>query len=66
MSTEYPGRWRVMHNYAGGETFIRVYRVRNTAEVVHAGNVEFYPGTFATDEEAQAVADRLNAGGEVP
>ena len=59
------GKWKVMHNYAGGETFIQVSRVKNLNEVVHAGNLEFYRGTFKTDEEAQEVADRLNSEEEI-
>lgn len=54
-------KWKIMHNWAGGEPFIQVARVKDIGQVVHAGNLEFYPGTFATDEEAQKKAEELNA-----
>ena len=38
-----------------------VARVRDTEEVVHSGNLEYY-GEYSDDEaERQAVADGLNA-----
>ena len=54
------GQWLVLHNCVGGETFIQVFRIRNPNEGIHAGNLEFYKGTFGTEEEAQECADRLN------
>ena len=57
-----PGRWRVTHIYAAGITLIRVFRLINAFEVDHSGNREYRPEEFRTDEEAQAFADRLNAG----
>ena len=53
-------KWKIMHNNVGGEKWIQVYRIRDIGQVMHAGNIETYPGTFATDEEAQAKADELN------
>ena len=52
--------WRVSHTYAGGKMFRQVYRLRDVDEVDHGGNREYYGRVYATDEEAQAVADALN------
>jgi hypothetical protein len=60
------GKWKVSHNYAGGETFIQVYRLRDVQKVDHSGNREYASIIFETDEEAQAFADYLNAEGEWP
>ena len=54
------GKWKVSHNYAGGEKLIQVYRQLDVMEPDHAGNREYKPGFFETDEEAQALADSLN------
>ena len=54
------GKWKVSHNYAGGEKLIQVYRQLDVNDVDHAGNREYQPGFFETDEEAQALADSLN------
>ena len=54
------GKWKVSHNYAGGEKLIQVYRQLDVTEPDHAGNREYKPGFFETDEEAQALADSLN------
>lgn len=54
------GKWKVSHNYAGGEKLIQVYRQLDVNDVDHAGNREYKPGFFETDEEAQALADSLN------
>ena len=48
------GKWKVSHNYAGGERLIQVYRQLDVTEPDHAGNREYKPGFFETDEEAQA------------
>ena len=39
---------------------IQVYRQLDVTEPDHAGNREYKPGFFETDEEAQALADSLN------
>jgi len=39
---------------------IQVYRQLDVTEPDHAGNREYQPGFFDTDEEAQALADSLN------
>lgn len=57
---EMKGKWKVSHNYAGGEKLIQVYRQLDVTEPDHAGNREYKPGFFETDEEAQALADSLN------
>jgi len=60
MMDEMKGKWKVSHNYAGGEKLIQVYRQLDVNDVDHAGNREYKPGFFETDEEAQALADSLN------
>lgn len=52
------GQWKVIYNPMIGYI---VARVRDTEEVVHSGNLEYY-GEYSDDEaERQAVADGLNA-----
>ena len=58
------GRWRIAHQYAGGEMFIRVFRLRDAFGVDHSGNREYVDAIFDSDAEAQAYADRLNKGEE--
>ncbi len=53
-------KWKVSHNYAGGEKMIQVYRIRRPDEPDHAGNREYIPEIFKTDKEAKAYADKLN------
>ena len=54
------GKWKVLHQVAGGDTFIRVARVKDEDKVVHTGNLEFQPEIFATDAEAEARVAELN------
>ena len=54
------GKWKVLHQVAGLETFIRVARVKDEGKVVYAGNLEFQPEIFATDAEAEARVTELN------
>ena len=52
------GKWKVIRNPMGGYI---VARVKNTEEIVHSGNLEYY-GEYSDDKsERQAVADKLNA-----
>lgn len=55
-----PSEWRVAHQYAGGETFIRVYRLRDKDAVDHSGNREYYDGVFDNDRQAEKIAAVLN------
>lgn len=57
------GKWKVFHQVAGLETFIRVARVKDENKVVHTGNLEFQPEIFATDAEAEARVVELNKAG---
>lgn len=52
--------WRVATNYACGEKHYQVYRFRHPGETDHTGNRE-WRGGLETEEEAQALADELNA-----
>ena len=52
------GKWKVIRNPMVGYI---VARVKNTEEIVHSGNLEYY-GEYSDDKsERQAVADELNA-----
>lgn len=54
------GIWKVQHNVINGEDRYIPYRLRNTDEVMHSGNIEHY-GAYTTDKsEAQALVDELN------
>ena len=58
------GIWKVQCNIINGEKRYIPYRLRNTEEVMHSGNIEHY-GAYTTDEaEAQALVDELNGKGE--
>ena len=52
--------WKVAHQYAGGEKFIRVYRLYDVQKIDHSGNREYVPHIFDTDEEAKDYANNLN------
>lgn len=52
------GKWKVIYNPVAGYI---VARVKDTGEIVHSGNLEFY-GEYSDDKaDRQAVADELNA-----
>lgn len=54
------GIWKVQCNVINGERMYIPYRVRNTDEVIHSGNIEHY-GEYTSDKaEAQALVDELN------
>lgn len=54
------GIWKVQRNVINGENRYIPYRLRNTDEVMHSGNIEHY-GAYTTDKsEAQALVDELN------
>lgn len=56
-------KWQVSSQYINGEKIFQVYRRRDVNEVDHAGNREYFDGTFDNKAAAQAVADKLNEGG---
>lgn len=54
-------KWKVTANPVCDTMLYRVYRTRNTAEVDHSGNREYY-GNYTQDKHAaQEAADKLNA-----
>ena len=57
--------WKVQSNPINGEILFIPYRIRDTSEPVHGGNVEYPEGVDYTRDEAQAraLADELNARG---
>jgi hypothetical protein len=56
-----PSEWRVTHQYAGSELYIRVYRLIDKNAADHGGNREYLREIYETDAEAKAVADELNS-----
>lgn len=60
-SGKQPGEWRVGHQYAGGVTYVRVYRLKDVNEVDHSGNREYYDGIFDNDAQAEKIANVLNS-----
>ena len=56
--------WKVQCNYVGGERLYIPYRVLNTAEVVHSGNIEHF-GEYTKDKaEAEKIVAELNRNGD--
>ena len=51
--------WKVLKNPVGDKYLYQVYRIMNSAEPMHSGNIETN-GTFETEREAEEAADRLN------
>lgn len=49
--------WKVMYNPMAGYA---VYRIRDTSEVMHAGNVEMATSYMNDKACAQAIADEMN------
>ena len=54
------GKWFVTKNFLMGYI---VTRVKDTSDIMHSGNLEFYGGYSDNKEERQKVADRLNKEG---
>lgn len=52
--------WKVSSNYAGDEKVFQVYRIRNTDEVDHSGNRQYYGGIVNDREQAVSIAAKLN------
>lgn len=55
-------RWKVMHQYTGGEMYYSVYRKRRGDQPLHSGNIEHPPEPyfFECSADAEARADELN------
>ena len=54
--------WRVTSSYVpGGGRYYQVYRLRDKSEVDHSGNREFSGSIYESKDEAQRLADKLNA-----
>lgn len=53
-------KWKITWQRVGNTDIYQVYRIRNINAIDHAGNREYFPGTFDNEAAAQAVADRLN------
>ena len=56
--------WKVMSNPVGDEFVYQVYRIRDTRQPMHSGNIETTGTVHDCEADAQAEADRLNGGDE--
>lgn len=61
MNNKNPSEWRVTHQYAGGEQYIRVFRLRDRTATDHSGNREYVDAFFPSDAEAEKAAAGMNA-----
>lgn len=52
--------WKVTANPVGGRMIYGVYRLRDTAEVDHSGNREYYGDYVDSRQTAEQIADELN------
>lgn len=59
-------KWKVTSNSICGNTVYGIYRTIDTGAVDHSGNRENYGEYLDNREDAQAIADRLNAEEESP
>ena len=53
-------QWKVKSNRILGTKYYQVFRIINSNEETHSGNMEDYGGLHETKEVAQAIADKLN------
>ena len=54
-------KWKVTCNHIDGKKYYRAYRLINEKEVDHSGNREYAGDYTQSREEAQKVADLMNA-----
>jgi len=54
------GKWKVSSNPIGDKTMYIVCRIKNTSEVEHSGNREYYGDYIENRFEAALVAGKLN------
>ncbi|NTW04559.1 MAG: hypothetical protein HGA27_00390 [Peptococcaceae bacterium] len=59
------GPWKVTSNSISGKTMYGVYRQVDVEGVDHSGNRENFGGYLAEREWAEALAEKLNKGGEL-
>lgn len=55
------GKWDITSNLIGGNMMYAVYRLRDVSAVDHSGNRELATGYIDSREEAEKIADKLNA-----
>lgn len=53
-------KWQITGQRVGNTDIYQVYRLRDINAIDHAGNREYFSGTFDNEVAAQAVADKLN------
>jgi len=54
------GPWKVTSNPIDGQTYYRVFRIRDTSAVDHSGNREYRGEYTLNRQEAADMAARLN------
>lgn len=54
------GEWQVSSQYIGGLKVYQVYRLRDVAEIDHAGNREYKNTIYTSREKAELAAQMLN------
>lgn len=52
--------WKVMSNYINDEKMYAVYRIKNTKEVMHSGNIEIATDYMLDKNEAEEIAKKFN------
>lgn len=53
-------KWMVTSQYIDDIPHFAVYRLRNINEIDHSGNREYYGGYTPDEDEAEALANKLN------
>lgn len=54
-------KWKVTSNSIGGRIMYAVFRIRDAGQPEHSGNREYAGGYTERRDEAQDLADKLNA-----
>ena len=52
--------WKVLSNPVGDKFVYQVYRIRDSRQPMHSGNIETNGVVYSSDADAKAEADRLN------
>ena len=52
--------WKVLSNPVEDKFVYQVYRIRDSRQPMHSGNIETTGVVYSSDADAQAEADRLN------
>lgn len=52
--------WKVTSNFIAGKILYAVFRIKDTSQILHSGNMEYATGYMESKEDAQKIADKLN------